>query len=295
MQHRLPDIRGEYKFDFSLKELSFFKVGGNCDIFFVPKDENDLSDFLMNIPKELPIICLGNISNTLILDGGIEGCVINLIGSLNKIEFFEGCVKVGAGVILAKFIKECTKNDVSSCENLFCIPGTIGGAIIMNAGIPNFEISDVLISIDCVDMHGNKCTFKKDELNMSYRNGNIPKDLIITSATFKTSYKPEAELNAVIKEILSKRIKSQPIGKATCGSTFKNPEGLKAWQLIKDSGCGTLNVGDAIVSDVHCNFLINNGNAKASDFRKLIDTIKEKVFDKTGVLLQEEIITIGRK
>ncbi len=295
MQHRLPNVRGEYKFSFPLKDLSYFQVGGSCDVFYTPADEEDLCYFLMNKPEDLPITILGNISNTLVLDGGVEGCVINLMNSFNKIKFLEDKVKVGAGTMLPKFIRECVNNCVSSCEQLFCIPGTIGGAVAMNAGIPGFELSDVLISVDCLDMAGQSIQIARKDLDMRYRRGNLPKGLIITSAIFAASHNPQEDLESIIKEIAEKRRRTQPINQATCGSTFKNPTGHKAWELIKRVGCSSLSVGGAFVSDVHCNFLINKGNATANDFVKLIEIIKEKVHKETGVLLQEEIIIIGRK
>ena len=295
MQLNLPKIKGEYKLDFPLKDLSFFKVGGNCDVLFIPKDEDDLMFFLKNKPIDLPVTCLGNISNTLILDKGVIGCVVSLLPHLNKIEFFENHATIEAGATLTKFVKKCIENGLSSCENLFCIPGTVGGAIVMNAGIPGFEIADVLVSVNCIDQSGNKMTLHKNDLKMEYRNSNLPKNLIITSAVLKVVKKSKEELELIIKNIMQKRRNSQPIGQATCGSTFKNPEGFKAWQLIKESGCDNLQVGGAVVSDIHCNFLINKGNATAIDFRNLIDLIKESVLKKTGILLEEEIITIGRE
>lgn len=295
MQHsELPDIRGEYRFSFALNSLSFFKVGGDCDVMFIPADIDDLLQFLIKKPNELEVTVLGNMSNVLISDYGIRGCVICL-NNLDKIDFCSNYVEVQAGTLLSKFISRCAQNKVSCCEKLCGIPGTIGGAIFMNAGIPGFEISDVLISVSGVNFNGDKKTFTKDELNMTYRNGNIPKDCIVTSVKLKTFPKDTTQILAEIKESLAKRLKSQPIGQATCGSTFKNPSGSKAWELIKQAGCDKLSVGGAKVSEKHCNFLINSGKARASDFVKLIDTIKEKVFEETGYELQEEIQRIGDK
>lgn len=292
MPLNLPQIKDAYEFDFPLGDVSFFKVGGICDILFSPKNEEELIYFFQNKPENLNITILGNMSNILISDKGIRGCVIRL-NNLNNINFFEDHVEVHGGTLLSKFINQSAKLGLSCCEKLFCVPGSIGGALFMNAGIPNFEINDVLISIDTIDFQGIKKTFTKTDLKMQYRNGNIPKGLIITSAKLKTFPKNKDTISAEIKELHKKRLKTQPIGMPTCGSTFKNPKGHKAWQLIKESGCDKLFVGGARVSDVHCNFLINSGNAKASDFLELIETIKTKVFEKTGVMLQEEIIKIG--
>jgi UDP-N-acetylmuramate dehydrogenase len=289
----LPTIRGKYLFDFNLKNISFLKVGGKCDVLFLPQDESDLVHFLKNKPKDLKITILGNLSNTLILDGGIRGCVIILKNTFSDINFFDKKAKVGGGITLEKFIEKCLKKGLSSCEKLTCIPGTIGGAIAMNAGVPDFEISDVLLAVNALSLSGEPIILEKNDLKMTYRNGNIPKDLIITSAILKITAKPKIELDELIKTIRKDRKNSQPIGQRTCGSTFKNPPGMKAWKLIKEAECDKLNIGGAKVSDVHCNFLINVGNATASDFVALIKTIKNKVFEKTGVTLEEEIITLG--
>jgi UDP-N-acetylmuramate dehydrogenase len=293
MLRELPEVRGKYIFNFPLKNISFFGVGGVCDVLFHPKDPDDLAHFLQNKPKGLEITVLGNLSNILVLDGGIRGCVVILPKILDNITFIQKKIKIGAGIILAQLIKKCARLNISCCEKLIGIPGTVGGAIAMNAGTPHFEISEILKSIDGIDLSGNNVTFTKDDLNIQYRNGGIPKGVIITSAIFKTLYKAEKEIKKDIDEILQNRKNSQPIGQKTCGSTFKNPPNIKAWQLIKTANCDKLRVGNAAVSDVHCNFLVNLGNAKASDFFCLMKMIKEQVLEKTGILLEEEIIIIG--
>ncbi len=292
MQHELPEVSGIYKFNFSLKDISFFKVGGNCDILFLPKDKSDLMNFLKRKPRNLPIAILGNISNTLISDEGFRGCIIKL-DNFNNIEFHEDYLKVESGLKLIDLIKTCVNKNLSCCEDLYCIPGSIGGTVFMNAGIPGFEIANVLISIEILDFNGNKKIIEKQDLKMEYRNGNIPKNYIITAVNLKTKTRKSEELIEKITDIRKKRMKSQPIGKATCGSTFKNPKGMKAWELIKSANCDILSAGGAKVSDIHCNFLINSGNATAKDFIDLIELIKTKVFEKTSVMLEEEIIKLG--
>lgn len=289
-----PDVRGRYKFDFLLRTSSFFKVGGACDVLFIPADLDDLSQFLLKKPKDLKITVLGNMSNVLISDYGVKGCVI-LLKNLNKIKFFDNYVEVQSGMSLYRFIQECIKEKISCCEKLFCIPGSVGGAIFMNAGIPGFEISDVLISLSGITVSGETKILNKNELRMTYRHGDIPNDFIITSAKLNTFARDLAEILFEIGELKKKRFKSQPIGKATCGSTFKNPEGAKAWELIKQAGCDNLSVGGAKVSEKHCNFLENTGKATASDFVKLIEMIKSKVLERTGYELQEEIKRVGDK
>ena len=295
MQHsQLPQVRGQYKFDVSLKSFSFFQVGGTCNVMFFPADIDDLSHFLTHKPSDLSIAILGNMSNVLISDYGITGCVIRQ-NNLNKIDFFDDCIEVQAGTLLSNFINECANKGISCCEKLCCIPGTIGGALYMNAGIPDFEINDVLVSISGITFSGEQRTIAKDDLKMTYRNGNIPDNFISTSAKLKTYTTDKNNILSTIEELRTIRLKSQPIGERTCGSTFKNPDGAKAWKLIKQAGCDGLSVDGAKVSDKHCNFLINTGDAKASDFVELIRIIKTKVRDETGYELEEEIKRIGEK
>lgn len=281
------------KLNFPLKDLTFFKVGGECDIFFEPYDADDLKNFLQaQTPSK--ILCLGAMSNVLITDAGFDGCIVSTRNSFNEIKFLgNNRVKVGAGVLLSKFITECIKAGQSCCEQMLCIPGTIGGALIMNAGIPSFEIFDVLTEVHGIDLAGNDVFLSKDNIKYSYRHGNIPKDVIITSCILKTKPATSSNLNEIVRQIRTKRLSSQPIGLKTCGSTFKNPPGLKAWQLIDHAGCRSMRVGGAIVSDLHCNFIINDDNATSDDILKLIAKIKNKVFETHGIMLEEEIKIIG--
>ncbi|MDR1233950.1 MAG: UDP-N-acetylmuramate dehydrogenase [Holosporales bacterium] len=286
---------GEYYFDVPLLDFSSIKTGGVCDVLFYPKDEDDLINFLCNNHPSKPVICLGNMSNTLVLDGGIRGCVVNLSKFMTNISFNKTYVNVQAGASLNTFIIDCVSRNISCCEKLYCIPGTIGGALFMNAGIPGFEISDVLIEIRGVDHHGKTYNFKRHELNMEYRNGNIRKDFIITSATLKTTPSDKDKLELILNEILEKRRRTQPIGCQTLGCTFKNPDGYKAWKLIMDAGCGGMSVGGACISDIHMNFFINSGGATSLDFIHLIKLVKDRVFQETGIMLEEEIIIMGEE
>ena len=286
----LPEISkfGDCQYNFVLKNISFFRVGGPCKMNFSPFDETALSEFLKIYDSS--IICLGNLSNVLISDEGLNCCVVDLKKHFNKVIFNENFVDVGAGVSLSKFINYCVARGISCIEHLSCIPGTIGGAISMNAGIPDFEIADALVSITCVEkLTGKILTLDKRSLNMEYRNGKVPKDFIVISAKLQTTPQDKETLKNISQALIKKRKKTQPIGQKTCGSTFKNPPGQKAWQLIKESDCDKLSVGDAKVSEMHCNFLINSGNARSADFFKLIQEIKERVLKKTGFLLEEEI------
>lgn len=289
----LPIVDGIYEFKFPLYKLAFFKVGGSCDVLFTPADENDLVNFLSRKSADLPITILGNMSNVLISDAGIRGCVLRL-SKLSNITFFDGYVEVGAGATLPRFINCCMKKEISCLEKLFCVPGSMGGAVSMNAGVPGFEVSAVLLSVSAVSIaDGKKQIFSREDLHVSYRNGGIPPGVVVTSAKLRTVAKSCDEIYAEIRDISERRKMTQPIGMPTCGSTFKNPPGRKAWQLIKEAGCDSLSVGGARVSEKHCNFLINSGNATAADFVELINKIKARVLAKTGILLQEEIRRMG--
>ncbi|MDR2074942.1 MAG: UDP-N-acetylmuramate dehydrogenase [Holosporales bacterium] len=282
--------KGDIFQNFALKDLSSFKIGGRCKLFFSPYNPDDLRDFLKNQSGNIPTICLGHMSNVLISDEDIEANIICTRDTFQDIRFFENNnVKVESGVPLNKFVHVCSLQGISCLEQMYCIPGTIGGALFMNAGTPIFEIFDVVVSIECVDMRGNIISINRDELKPAYRSGNIPKDLIITSCILRTSESSVATVQKTMDEIGRKRLSTQPISMATCGSTFKNPDGYKAWQLIDSAGCRGMSVGEAYVSDLHCNFIINNGNATFQDVKTLMRLIKEKVLEKHGIMLKEEI------
>jgi UDP-N-acetylmuramate dehydrogenase len=291
----LPNIRGDYRFNVQLRDLSFVKTGGLCDVLFYPKDEEDLIDFLRNKPSNLRALCLGNMSNTLVPDGGIRGCVISLSKFMTNISLQEESANVQAGTCLNALIIACVSQGLSCCEKLYCIPGTMGGAIVTNAGVPDFEISDVLVEVNVVDHQGQRFSLKKTALNMEYRNGNVPKHFIITSAVLKTSPCNKDKLGSAINEMLEKRRRTQPVGQPTLGCTFKNPSGYKAWELIMNAGCDGMSIGDARISDIHMNFFVNSGEASSSDFIRLIQLVKDKVFQSSGIMLEEEINVIGEE
>ncbi len=292
---RPPNFKGKLISNFSLKKLTFFNIGGICDLFFLPKNIEDLQNFLV-YKSNMKTICLGAMSNVLILDSGFRGCVISTTDSFQDITFFENnIVKVGSGVSLSKFIISCIEKELSCCEQMFCIPGTIGGALYMNAGIPSFEIFDVLIEIYCVDSSGTSITLSKKNIKYTYRNGNIPKNLIITACLLKTSFLPKIDLQNTISKIKKERIQSQPIGLKTCGSTFKNPPGMKAWKLIESAGCKGMRYKGASLSNLHCNFIINDNEATSDDILGLINNIKDRVLKHHGIILEEEIKIIGNK
>ena len=287
----LPNVKGQYLYNFDISKISHMKVGGACDVLYIPHDINDLIYFIQNRQKDIPITIIGNLSNTIVTDKGIRGCCISL-KNLNNITVLDDFIQVECGITINTFVNFCIKNNISCCEKLYIIPGTIGGALIMNAGIPSFEIKDVVKSITLLNIYDRSIS-TIDNSKMSYRNGNIHDNYIAVSCTLKTQYKDSNTLKSEIKDIVTKRIETQPINTNTCGSTFKNPSGYKAWKLIKESGCCGLRVGGAVVSDKHCNFIVNEGNATANDVINLINIIKEKVFNNTGILLEQEVKMIG--
>ena len=293
MINNLPKISGEYFFNFDTSKISFMKVGGICDLLFVPKDINDLMFFILNKPQNLPIIIIGNLSNTIVTDRGIRGCCISL-KNLNNIKVSDNYLEVECGIIINNFIKFCIKNNISCCEQLYMIPATIGGTLAMNAGTPLFEIKNIVKSIKLLNLYnGNILTI--DNSKMVYRNGNLPKYHVAISCTLRIHKMSSNIIQSIVKSIIQKRIETQPINAKTCGSTFKNPIGYKAWQLIKESGCCRLQIGDAKVSDKHCNFIINEGKATSTDVINLIKLIREKVFHNTGILLEPEVKIIGEQ
>ena len=287
VSYNLPKIKGQYYFNFDISNISYMKVGGICDILYVPHDIHDLIHFLHNKPKNLPIYIVGNLSNTIVSDNGTRGCCISL-KNLNNITLSENFITVECGITINNLVKYCINNNISCCEQLYVVPGTIGGALVMNAGVPSFEIKEVVESITLININ-NCSTLIINNSNMKYRNGNLPKNYIAVSCKLKTQYKDSKELQLIVKNIIKKRMETQPINTNTCGSTFKNPPGQKAWQLIKKSGCVGLGIGGAKVSEKHCNFIINDGTAKSSDIIQLISLIQEKVFLKTGILLELEV------
>jgi UDP-N-acetylmuramate dehydrogenase len=286
MQRELPEARGSYILDFCLKDESFFRSGGNCEIYFSPADTDDLLHFVRFMPRDLRILPIGALSNSLVPSDGLPGCVINM-KPLNKMEIQNEYIEVGGGALLSSFIRDCVRESISCLEEMYCIPGTIGGALIMNAGTALFSIADNLISVKCTDRKGRIHILRKPDLNMSYRNGNIPDDYIILSATLKFKQADSNSLNGRLREITRARQQTQPMGAQTCGSTFKNPQGEKAWQLIRASCQENLRVGGASISAKHANFIVNDGNASSEDVLALVLLIKKLVFERTGIMLEE--------
>ncbi len=281
-------------FQENLSKYSWFNLGGPAEILFKPESEEQLVDFLKLINNSHKIICLGAGSNTLIRDGGFNGIVIKLSSKFSYIEKIEESVlEVGAGTFDKTLSRYAAENSIINFEFLSCIPGSIGGAITMNSGCYGDEISNVLISIRALDHKGNTIEIRKDDIKFFYRGTNIPEDLIILSAKFTANLGDKKLIDEKIKKYSKEKKDSQPSQIKTCGSTFKNPKNKKAWELIKNSNCNTASFGKASISKKHSNFFVNEGGASSEDIEKLINYVKQKVFEKYNIKLDLELKIIG--
>ena len=290
----LPQVRGKYLKNVLLSRHTWFHVGGPAEIMYIPEDEDDLCLFMKTKPYNLPVCVLGGGSNVLIRDGGIPGVVIKLSSKYFKhVKIGSESITCFAGVRNPDLQKTFIDNKIGGLEFLCSIPGVIGGSIKTNAGCFGKSIKDVILSATIVDGTGEKYTVGPEDLMLSYRNSFFPDDWIITSVTFKTETKPAPEIARTIDEQKLYRKQNQPYNERTAGSTFKNPDGLKAWELIKKAGCDKLQINGAKVSEKHCNFLINTGHAKASDLEELGYTIVERVKKATSITLEWEIKRMG--
>ena len=279
----------------SLSKYSWFNLGGPADIFFRPDNKKQLIEFLEEVRKKNSNInILGAGSNTLIRDSGVKGPVIKLGSKFSFIKLLEkDKLEVGAATLDRKVSEFAKNNGICNLEFLSCIPGSIGGAVIMNSGCYGSNISDILLSIQVIDNKGKEREIKKDDIKFFYRGTNIPSDYLILSAILKGNTSSKEEIAKKQEEFINKKKMSQPSQIKTGGSTFKNSDKKKAWELIKESGCDKFYVGDARISEKHCNFFVNNGNASTSDIEKLIRNVKQEVQSKTGVCLELEIKIIG--
>ncbi len=289
----LPTVRGRYAFNYLLSKMTWFKVGGPVDVLFKPADIDDLVTFIRSKDPEMPLTLLGAGSNVLVRDGGVRGCVIKLGASFADIEFFGENVIVGAACLDRTFVLACGEVGLTGVEFLVGVPGTIGGAIAMNAGAYEFEVKDVLNWVDVLTVEGDMIRLNHSDLSMTYRNGNLPKGAIVLRASFSLQKGDPAIIQSKINDYLQKREDTQPVRGRTGGSTFKNPPGMSAWKLIDGSGCRGMKFNDAQVSIKHCNFLLNLDAAKARDLERLGEYVWQAVKEKTGVELEWEIIRLG--
>ena len=289
-------ISGKIYFDESLSKYSWFNLGGPAKVIFKPKNLNELSIFLKNIKGFDKIKVLGVGSNTLIRDGGFNGIIIKLGKSFSHLSLFDQNTLIAGASALDKNVSNfALENSLTGFEFLSCIPGAIGGGIRMNSGCYGEDISKILVSIQVMDLHGKIKIIQSSGVKFFYRGCNLEDNLIFVSATFRGKKDKKINIQKKINNLIEQKNKDQPYKIKTCGSTFKNPENNKAWKLIKNSGCAGMCIGDARISEKHCNFFINKGNAKSEDLENLIYQVRRKVLDKTGINLELELQIIGEK
>jgi UDP-N-acetylmuramate dehydrogenase len=290
----MPDLRGRLLANQPLAELTWFRVGGPAQLLFMPEDEEDLSYFQAHLPAEIPVTVVGLGSNLIVRDGGVPGVVIRLGRGFSHVTAEEGArIRAGAAVPDVKVARAAQEGAIAGLSFLRGIPGAVGGALRMNGGAYGGETRDVLIEARGVDRSGRVRTFNNADMRYGYRHCGVEKDVIFTEALFQGAPGDPAVIAAEMDKITESREATQPIKSRTGGSTFKNPPGHKAWQLIDAAGCRGLVVGAAQVSELHCNFLINRGGAMASDIEKLGETVRARVRDMSGVDLEWEIKRIG--
>jgi UDP-N-acetylmuramate dehydrogenase len=291
---RLPRPRGRLTADAPLGPQTWFRTGGNAEVLFRPADTEDLAVFLAALPTDVPVTALGVGSNVLVRDGGIRGVVIRLMRGFTGVAVEGHEVIAGAGAPDMNVALTARDHALTGLEFLSGIPGTIGGAFPTNAGAYGGDLAQVLISAETVDRAGTVRTVLPAELGLSYRHSDAPADWIFTSARLRAAPGDQLAIARRIAEIDAARAESQPRSR-TGGSTFANPPGLKAWELIDRAGCRGLAVGGAQVSEKHTNFLINTGEATAADIEGLGEEVRHRVFEQSGILLQWEIRRLGEK
>lgn len=290
---RLPPVRGELRADVALARFTWFRAGGPAEALFVPADEEDLGRFLAGTPADIPLTVIGVASNLLVRDGGIPGVVIRLRTGFAAMERTAAGVRAGAGALDINVARFAADEGLSGLEFLSGIPGTVGGALRMNAGAYGSEMKDVLLHATAFDRQGNRHTRDAAALAFDYRHCSAPDDWIFLSAEMAALPAPAEKIAGRMAEIGAARNDTQPVRSRTGGSTFKNPPGKRAWELIDEAGCRGLAVGKAMVSDKHCNFLINTGGATAHELESLGEEVRRRVLAHSGVELQWEIRRLG--
>ena len=291
---RLPTVRGRYSEDAALHRITWFRVGGPAEVLFRPLDKHDLAAFLAAVPADVPVMALGVGSNLLVRDGGVAGVVIRLGRGFAALETAGDRVIAGAMALDLSTAKTAARAGIAGLEFLSGVPGTIGGALRMNAGAFGSDMASVLIEATAIDRDGREHCLGRDDMGFAYRSSAVPEDWIFTAATLQGAPGDEPEIAARMADIAQLREASQPLRSRTGGSTFKNPEGASAWELIEAAGCRGLTRGGAMVSDKHCNFLINTGSASAADIEGLGEEVRRRVSETCGVTLEWEIKRVGR-
>lgn len=289
-------IRGRMAADQSMAKLTWFQVGGPADVLYQPADADDLAAFMKALPDDVPVLVVGVGSNLLVRDGGIEGVVIRLsargFGQTERIG--EDRIRAGAAVPDKKLAAFALEAGFGGFEFYHGIPGAIGGALRMNAGANGAETTQRVIEVEAVSRKGEKVTLSHDDMGYSYRHSDAPNDLIFTSALFEGADKEREAIQAAMDEVQHHRETVQPIREKTGGSTFKNPAGHSSWKLIDEAGLRGFAVGGAQMSEMHCNFMINTGEATAYDLETLGETVRARVLEHSGIELDWEIKRVGR-
>jgi UDP-N-acetylmuramate dehydrogenase len=294
LKARMPQLRGRLIANQMLAGLTWFRVGGPAQALFMPEDEGDLGHFLENLPVDIPVVVIGLGSNLIVRDGGVPGVVIRLGHGFNDVTIEPGHrLRSGTAVPDVKVARAAQEASIAGLAFYRGIPGAIGGALRMNGGAYGRETRDALIEARAVDRAGQVHVLNNADMRYSYRHCGAPEDFIFTEALFQGEAGDAVTIAAEMEKITESREHTQPIRSRTGGSTFKNPPGQKAWQLIDAAGCRGLVVGNAQVSEMHCNFLINLGDASAADIESLGETVRERVKANSGVELEWEIKRIG--
>jgi UDP-N-acetylmuramate dehydrogenase len=291
---RLPKVRGELEENAPLDRETWFRCGGPADVLFRPADRDDLVEFIKRKPKDVPVTVIGYGSNLLVRDGGVPGVVVRLGKRMAEIEVAGEEVSAGAGAGDVAVSAAARDAGLAGLEFLSGIPGTIGGAVRMNAGAYGREMKDIVVECKALDPAGGLHKLKRDELGFAYRRCGVSEDWIFTGAVMRGTRDDKAKIAERMAEIRRQREESQPLRTRTGGSTFANPPGRQAWKLIDEAGCRGFKVGGAMVSEKHTNFLINTGAATATDIETLGEEVRRRVKAKSGVTLEWEIRRIGR-
>ncbi len=290
---RLPKVRGRITADAPLAPITWFRAGGTAEVLFRPADIDDLATFLAQKPADVPVIVIGVASNLLVRDGGIKGVVVRLGRGFVDVTAQGRIVTAGAGALDLNIALAARQAGIAGLEFLSGVPGTVGGGLRMNAGAYGAEFKDVLQSAVVLDANGRKHDLSVPSLKLSYRHCGLPEDWIFVGATFVGEIGDQLAISRRMAEIQAAREASQPVRARTGGSTFANPPGRKAWELIDEAGCRGLTRGAAMVSEKHANFLINTGEATAADIEGLGEEVRAKVLAKSGITLEWEIRRVG--
>jgi UDP-N-acetylmuramate dehydrogenase len=293
LKARLPQLRGRMTANQPLGPFTWFRVGGPAQVYFAPEDENDLAYFLKNLPADIAVTVIGVGSNLIVRDGGVPGVVIRLGRGFNEIVADEDTIKAGTAALDKRVAEAAAAAGIGGLEFYFGIPGTIGGALRMNAGANGGETKDVLVSAAGVTRDGTIVTLNNAAMSFRYRGNGADPSIVFTSALFHGQITAAEAIRARMAEVQHHRETAQPIREKTGGSTFKNPPGHSAWKLIDGAGLRGFKVGAAQVSEMHCNFLINTGEATAADIETLGETVRARVKENSGVQLEWEIKRIG--